>query len=61
MYQGSIVTNVKEDKMKNKQIIIPLTQDNIEALREGETFDWTFPVEGNSKEWIDVKLIGEEL
>ncbi len=40
--------------MENKQIKIPLSQEELQELLNGKTFDWTF-------EGIDVHLyMGEE-
>jgi len=27
---------------ENKKIIIPLSEEDLDRLRKGETFDWTF-------------------
>lgn len=45
---------------KNKRIIIPFTENDIEDLRSGVEFEWTFPVEGKPDEWVDVLIKQEE-
>jgi hypothetical protein len=45
----------------NKSIRIPISTNDAEELREGATFEWSFPVEGSaSSEWIDVELVGTD-
>lgn len=45
----------------NKKIKIPFSDSDIEELREGQTLNWSFPVEGSaSSEWIDVEIKNEE-
>lgn len=44
-----------------KSIRIPISTNDAEELREGATFEWSFPVEGSaSSEWIDVELVGTD-
>lgn len=58
-YKGEhVVGNVKKE---NKSIRIPVSTNDAEELREGSTFEWSFPVEGSvSSEWIDVELVGTD-
>lgn len=37
----------------NKCIIIPVSENDAYDIINGETFNWSFPVEG-SNEWVDV-------
>lgn len=39
--------------MKNKKIKIPFTEEDLQDLLNGETFNWTF-------DGVDVKLYKEE-
>jgi hypothetical protein len=44
-----------------KSIRIPISTNDAEELRDGATFEWSFPVEGSaSSEWIDVELVGTD-
>ena len=44
--------------MPNQKITIPLSEEDLQDLQWGCTFDWTFPTE--SWEFIDVHLRPEE-
>ena len=45
--------------MKNQQLRIPLTEQDLEELREGNTFNWTFTTDKG--EDIDIELVQEDL
>jgi hypothetical protein len=47
-------------EIENKSIRIPVTDNDIEELRDGGSFNWTFPVEDSIEgEWIDVELVND--
>ena len=44
-------------EVENKSIRIPVSTNDAEELRDGGSFEWTFPVEDSKTgEWIDVEL-----
>lgn len=40
----------------NKKIIVPISEEEMEQLRIGEVFNWTFPTEENEMIDIIIKL-----
>lgn len=45
-------------EIENKSIRIPVTDSDLDDLRDGGRFDWSFPVEDSLEgEWIDVELV----
>ena len=44
--------------MPKQKITIPMSQEDLEDLMNGESFDWSFPDQNNN--WIDVKIINSE-
>jgi len=44
--------------MANQKITVPLSEEDLQDLLNGEEFDWSFPTEKG--EWIDVHVIPSE-
>lgn len=45
--------------MAKQKIRIPLSEEDIQELANGETFDWSFPDQNGV--WVDVELfVGED-
>mgnify|MGYP001184894857 CR=1 FL=1 len=44
--------------MNNQKLRIPFTQEDLEELRNGKTFNWTFKTDKG--EDIDIELVQEE-
>jgi len=57
---GTMPVNEKhlQDKVRAEamEIEIPFSESDLDDLRNGETFDWTFPVENRPGEYVDVHL-----
>ena len=44
--------------MPKQKIVIPMSQEDLEDLMNGDSFNWSFPDQNGV--WIDVKIINQE-
>ena len=53
------IHNKEENRGGNQKLIVGFSEEDLQRLTDGESFDWTFPTE-KSGEQIDIKLINED-